>query len=256
MEASALDFDQRPTGKSSISSHDIGNSVCETASTSARDAAGCFLTSSTKAHKRTDSVQIGDVLRQLVDLRIADAADVCLHRPAVVGAPTIADVLKLFDDVLVLLSGSHRNLDYRLDVVVRDLKTQMIKWRYSPRQDAAVVAQCAVTRSAVGSPTPMTKSSRSRRTACSLRWMPKAPSHCDRCHGADQTGLVGPSLIEALKILTPEQFYETVTDGACPRSMPSFKGSARVMSNLDNLYDYLKGRSDGAIKQPKVEAMQ
>jgi len=38
--------------------------------------------------------------------------------------------------------------------------------------------------------------------------------------------------------------------------MPSFKGSARVMSNLDNLYDYLKGRSDGAIKQPKVEAMQ
>ena len=79
---------------------------------------------------------------------------------------------------------------------------------------------------------------------------------CDRCHGADQTGLVGPSLIEALKTLTPEQFKETVTDGRMPAGMPSFKGSARVMSNLDNLYDYLKGRSDGAIKQPKVEAMK
>ena len=29
---------------------------------------------------------------------------------------------------------------------------------------------------------------------------------CDRCHGANQEGSVGPSLLEALKVLTPEQF--------------------------------------------------
>jgi hypothetical protein len=28
-----------------------------------------------------------------------------------------------------------------------------------------------------------------------------------------------------------------------------------VMSNMDNLYAYLKGRSDGAIKRAKVEPM-
>jgi len=38
--------------------------------------------------------------------------------------------------------------------------------------------------------------------------------------------------------------------------MPSFKTSTMVMSNLDNLYDYLKGRSDGAITRSKVEAMK
>ena len=79
---------------------------------------------------------------------------------------------------------------------------------------------------------------------------------CDRCHGANQEGLVGPSLIDALKVLTPEEFKTTVTNGRMPQGMPSFKTSTTVMSNLDNLYDYLKGRSDGAIVRSKVEAMK
>ena len=37
--------------------------------------------------------------------------------------------------------------------------------------------------------------------------------------------------------------------------MPSFKTSHMVMDNLDHLYAYLKGRSDGAIKRAKVELM-
>ena len=36
---------------------------------------------------------------------------------------------------------------------------------------------------------------------------------CDRCHGANQEGLVGPSLIESLKILTKEEFITTVIEG-------------------------------------------
>ena len=79
---------------------------------------------------------------------------------------------------------------------------------------------------------------------------------CDRCHGANQEGLVGPSLVDALKTLTPEQFKQTVTDGRLEKGMPSFKTSPTVMTHLEDLYDYLKGRSDGAITRAHVEPMQ
>ncbi|HTT37837.1 MAG TPA: cytochrome c [Burkholderiales bacterium] len=78
---------------------------------------------------------------------------------------------------------------------------------------------------------------------------------CDRCHGANQQGLVGPSLIESLKVLTPEEFKVTVTNGRMEKGMPSFINSKMVMENLDHLYAYLKGRSDGAIKKAKVELL-
>ena len=48
---------------------------------------------------------------------------------------------------------------------------------------------------------------------------------------------------------------ETLTDGVLEKGMPSFSTSKTVMSNLDNLYAYLKGRSDGAITRAKVEAL-
>jgi mono/diheme cytochrome c family protein len=79
---------------------------------------------------------------------------------------------------------------------------------------------------------------------------------CDRCHGANQQGLVGPSLIERLKTLTKDEFVKTVTEGRLEKGMPSFKTSKMVMSNIDHLYAYLKGRSDGAITKSKVEPMQ
>jgi mono/diheme cytochrome c family protein len=79
---------------------------------------------------------------------------------------------------------------------------------------------------------------------------------CDRCHGANQQGLVGPSLIASLKVLTKAEFETTVTNGRLEKGMPSFSASKIVMSNLDNLYAYLKGRSDGAIKHAKVHALK
>jgi len=79
---------------------------------------------------------------------------------------------------------------------------------------------------------------------------------CDRCHGANQQGLVGPSLVESLKTLSKEDFVKTVRDGRLEKGMMSFKSSEMVMSNIDNLYAYLKGRSDGAITRAKVEPMQ
>lgn len=79
---------------------------------------------------------------------------------------------------------------------------------------------------------------------------------CDRCHGANQQGLVGPSLIASLKVLSKEDFVKTVTNGRLEKGMPSFKENQTVMANLDPLYAYLKGRSDGAITQAHVERIQ
>ncbi len=79
---------------------------------------------------------------------------------------------------------------------------------------------------------------------------------CDRCHGANQEGMVGPSLLESMKILTKEQFVVTITEGRLEKGMPSFKTSKKVMSNIDNLYAYLKGRSDGAITKAKVKPIK
>lgn len=79
---------------------------------------------------------------------------------------------------------------------------------------------------------------------------------CDRCHGANQEGMVGPSLIESFKVLTKEQVVTTVTNGRLEKGMPSFSASPVVMENIDHLYAYLKGRSDGAITRAKVEEIK
>jgi len=79
---------------------------------------------------------------------------------------------------------------------------------------------------------------------------------CDRCHGANQEGMVGPSLIESLKIITKDQFVVTITEGRLEKGMPAFKTSTKVMTNIDNLYAYLKGRSDGAITKSKVSPIK
>jgi hypothetical protein len=79
---------------------------------------------------------------------------------------------------------------------------------------------------------------------------------CDRCHGANQQGLVGPSLIESLKTLSKEEFVLVVTEGRLDKGMPSFKTSKTVMEHIDELYGYLKGRSDGRITRARVEELK
>ena len=78
---------------------------------------------------------------------------------------------------------------------------------------------------------------------------------CDRCHGANQEGLVGPSLVNSLKTLTKDEFVKVVSSGRRNTQMVAFSGNAEVMKNMDQLYAYLKGRSDGAITKARVEAM-
>jgi len=71
---------------------------------------------------------------------------------------------------------------------------------------------------------------------------------CERCHGAAQEGLVGPSLVERLKTLSKEDFHNLMLNGRPDKGMPPFGASQMVMQNWEGLYAYLKGRSDGAIQ--------
>jgi mono/diheme cytochrome c family protein len=79
---------------------------------------------------------------------------------------------------------------------------------------------------------------------------------CDRCHGANQEGLVGPSLVDRMKTLSKEDFVTVVRDGRLDKGMQSFGNSKIVMENIDHLYAYLKGRADGAITQAKVSKIE
>ncbi|TMH88095.1 MAG: methanol dehydrogenase [Betaproteobacteria bacterium] len=79
---------------------------------------------------------------------------------------------------------------------------------------------------------------------------------CERCHGARQEGLVGPPLVESLKRLSKEEFKQTMMKGRPEKGMPNFDGSKMVTENLDGLYAYLKGRSDGAIRPGRLEELK
>jgi mono/diheme cytochrome c family protein len=79
---------------------------------------------------------------------------------------------------------------------------------------------------------------------------------CERCHGAKQEGMVGPSLIDSLKRLSKEEFKQTLLNGRPEKGMPNFNASKMVTENLDGLYAYLKGRSDGAIQPGRLEELK
>jgi mono/diheme cytochrome c family protein len=79
---------------------------------------------------------------------------------------------------------------------------------------------------------------------------------CERCHGSKQEGLVGPSLLESLQRLSKDEFKQTMLKGRPEKGMPNFDGSKMVTENLDGLYAYLKGRSDGAIQPGRLEELK
>ena len=79
---------------------------------------------------------------------------------------------------------------------------------------------------------------------------------CERCHGAKQEGMVGPSLLESMRRLSKEEFKQAILKGRPEKGMPNFDGSKMVTDNLDGLYAYLKGRSDGAIQPGRLEELK
>jgi mono/diheme cytochrome c family protein len=79
---------------------------------------------------------------------------------------------------------------------------------------------------------------------------------CERCHGAEQEGLVGPPLVESMKVLSKEEFHTVIMNGRPEKGMPPFNASAMVTQNWEGLYAYLKGRSDGQIKPGRLSAIE
>lgn len=77
---------------------------------------------------------------------------------------------------------------------------------------------------------------------------------CLRCHGPDGAGSsYAPNLTDSLKHLSRDQFNEVVINGrqnvttSNDNVMPAFGTSEDVVQYLDDIYGYLKARSDGAI---------
>ena len=91
-------------------------------------------------------------------------------------------------------------------------------------------------------------------------------AECHVCHGPDGLGgSFAPALVESLKTLTYDDFMEVVVNGrerigsSEQSKMPAFAENLNVMCFVDDLYAYLKARSDGALgrgrpkKEPKPQ---
>jgi hypothetical protein len=76
--------------------------------------------------------------------------------------------------------------------------------------------------------------------------------NCARCHGEDVTGTtIAPHLILSLKpdgpINTKELFVQTVCAGRPEKGMPSWCALGMDPAKINEIYTYVKGRSDGKL---------
>lgn len=72
--------------------------------------------------------------------------------------------------------------------------------------------------------------------------------NCQVCHGTDALGgTFAPNLTESLKRLDHDAFLETVVNGKAngELAMPAFGADPNVMCYIEDIYAYLKARSDG-----------
>ena len=79
-------------------------------------------------------------------------------------------------------------------------------------------------------------------------------SECHVCHGPDGLGSsFAPPLIESLKTISYDDFLEVVVNGlenvstTTQKKMPAFGLNRNVMCYIDDLYVYLKARSNDAL---------
>lgn len=73
---------------------------------------------------------------------------------------------------------------------------------------------------------------------------------CHVCHAQDAVGSTfAPSLVERLQQIDKERFYSSVNNGYTGQIgvMPAWKTDPNVNGRLDELYAYLKARSDGVL---------
>jgi mono/diheme cytochrome c family protein len=73
---------------------------------------------------------------------------------------------------------------------------------------------------------------------------------CAQCHAQDAVGSTfAPSLLTRMERVDRERLEKVVRDGFTGQMgvMPGFADNPNVMPRLDELYAYLKARSDGAL---------
>ncbi|GAB2790422.1 hypothetical protein GCM10027040_15710 [Halomonas shantousis] len=92
----------------------------------------------------------------------------------------------------------------------------------------------------------------------------KFVGHCSQCHGETAEGSTfAPSLVQRLQGMDKAHFLQVVTNGKTTQDpgtgtyavMPPWGGNKSVMSNIDNIWAFLKARSDGALKAGRPEPM-
>ena len=87
-------------------------------------------------------------------------------------------------------------------------------------------------------------------------------SHCHVCHGPDGLGSsYAPAMVDSLKRISYSDFLDVVVNGRKNVStsqqsvMPAFGEVPDVMLYIDDIYSYLKARSDDAIGRGRPERL-
>ena len=85
---------------------------------------------------------------------------------------------------------------------------------------------------------------------------------CLACHGPDGAGSsYAPSLVDSLKKLTQDEFNEVVINGrqnvtqSQQNVMPAFGHVEDVALYINDIYGYLKARSDGALGRGRPQRL-
>ena len=84
-------------------------------------------------------------------------------------------------------------------------------------------------------------------------------SECHRCHGKDALGHLGPELITPLKTMTYDDYAEVFINGriegvaVAGNVMPAFGTDVNLSPYMDEIYMYLKARSDGVLPPGRPE---
>lgn len=84
-------------------------------------------------------------------------------------------------------------------------------------------------------------------------------SFCYQCHAQDAVGSsFAPSLVDRLKTIPKERFYSSVMNGFKGQIgvMPAWKDNPNVSRRIDELYAYLRARSDGVLARGRPERLE
>jgi mono/diheme cytochrome c family protein len=83
---------------------------------------------------------------------------------------------------------------------------------------------------------------------------------CAACHGPDGLGsAVAPSLIRAAERRTFEQFAQVVAEGRSIMPgmvMPSFAQDMRVMTHVQDIWNYLGARAEGGLGRGRPQLIE